>query len=126
MILDLLEKGKINSAEADRLLLALNASSVPEEQIPVGEDINTKDKQRRAHWMHIRVSELSTGKRKFSFILPIFFIKFGISFTESRVKLADDRKSLQAGREFFKDPVKGKVVDVSDPEDNERVEISFL
>jgi|GEM_PF-2844532 len=126
MILELLEKGKITSEEADKLLASLNPVDRAEAAEPVDLKAGYNNKPRRAHWMRIRVTELSSGKRKFSLLLPIFFIKFGISFTVRRVKTAEERDGLQTGREFFKDAVKGKVVDVSDPEDDERVEISFL
>lgn len=126
MILELLEKGKITSEEADKLLTSLKPEDRVETADPVELTLKYKDKPGRAHWMHIRVTEPSTGKRKFSLLLPIFFLKFGISVTERRVKTDKEREGLQAGKEFFRDAAKGKVVDVSDPEDDERVEISFL
>ncbi len=126
MILDLLEKGKISSEEADKLLLALHASPKGEVEEPVEINAEQNDKPRRAHWMRIRVTELSTGKRKFSLLLPIFFLHLGISFSERKVITEKERDGLQMGREFFKNAVKGKMVDASDPEDDERVEITFL
>lgn len=122
-ILELLDKGKINGAEAGKLLEELQPSQTsPVEQpgfVPGG-------KPKKAHWMQIRITQLSTGKRKFSMTLPIFFIRFGISFAKKQVETDEDRAAMQVGREFFRDPVKGKFVDTTDPEDDERVEITFL
>ena len=126
MILDLLEKGKINSEEADKLLSALNPAAHVEATQPVELDIETDEKPHKAHWMRIRVTELSTGKRKFGLLLPLIFLKLGISFSERQVKTDKEREGLLMGREFFRNAVKGKMVDASDPEDDERVEITFL
>ncbi len=126
MILELLEKGKITSEEAAKLLASLNTGDRMDTATTVDPSVENNDRPRQAHWMRIRVTEASTGKRKFNLLLPIFFMKFGISFTGRRVKTDEERVGLEAGREFFKNAVKGKFVDVSDPEDDERVEISFL
>lgn len=126
MILELLEKGKITAEEAEKIIACLT----PAEKAATVETQNftmeNSGKERRAHWMRIRVTEISTGKRKLSLLLPIFFLRFGISFTERRVKTEKERKGLQMGKAFFRNAVVGKVVDASDPEDDERVEITFL
>jgi hypothetical protein len=124
LILDLLEKGKISGEEADKLLVSLRSSDHTE--IPVELESETSDVQKRAHWIRIKVTELSTGKRRFSMILPIFFIRLGILFSGRWGNIDLDRGSLEMGKEFFRKPVKGKIVDASDPEDDEHVEISFL
>jgi hypothetical protein len=123
-VLDLLEKGKVTSQDADNLLAALRPSA-PTMELQEAANEPT-EKPRRAHWIRIRVTELSTGKRKFSMTLPIIFMRFGIQFGKRYTENSMDSDSFEAGKEFFRKPVKGNVVDVSDPEDDEHVEISFL
>ncbi len=124
MILDMLERGKITSDEADKLLVSLNpAGPGTEPEIAVDEPI---EKPRRAHWIRIRVTELSSGKRKFSMTLPLFFMRLGIRFGKHYTGDSLDSSSYDVGKEFFRKPVKGRVVDASDPEDDEHVEITFL
>jgi hypothetical protein len=124
MILDLLEKGKVTSEEADKLLTALKPSEPVVEPVPAA--FESGEKAQRAHWIRIRVSEKSSGKKKFSMTLPVFFIRLGILFGRRWTDSSLDDSSYEAGKEFFRQPVKGKVVDVADPEDDEHVEISFL
>jgi hypothetical protein len=124
MILDMLERGKVTSDEADKLLASLNPSQpVSEPEMAVND---SGEKPRRAHWIRIRVSELSTGKRKFAMTLPLFFMRLGIQLGKRYTSDSLDSSSFEVGKEFFREPVKGKVVDASDPEDDEHVEISFL
>ena len=124
MILDMLERGKVTSAEADKLLASLKPSGqLLKPEMVVGEPT---EKLRRAHWIRIRVTELSSGKKKFSMTLPLFFMRLGIHFGKHYTGDSLDKSSFEVGKEFFRKPVKGKVVDVSDPEDDEHVEISFL
>jgi hypothetical protein len=124
MILDMVERGKVTSEEADKLLASLKPTE-PEEAISVVVD-EPLEKPRRAHWISIRVTELSTGKKKFSMTLPVFLMRLGIQFGQRYTGDSLDISSYEVGKEFFRKPVKGKVVDVSDPEDDEHVEISFL
>jgi hypothetical protein len=124
MILDLLERGKVTSEEAEKLLAALQPSGPVADPEAVMEE--STEKPRRAHWIRIRVSELSTGKKKFSMTLPVFFMTLGVQFGKRYTDSGVDGSSFEAGKEFFRKPIKGKVVDVSDPEDDEHVEISFL
>ena len=124
MILDLLEKGKVTSEEADKLLAALKPSEPVIESVPAAPE--SSEKPRRAHWIRIRVTDLSEGKKKFSMTLPICFVRLGILFGKRWTDSSLDSSSFDVGKEFFRRPVKGKVVDVADPEDDEHVEISFL
>jgi hypothetical protein len=124
MILDLLEKGKVTSEEADKLLVALKPSEPV--AVPGAAATGSSEELQRAHWIRIRVTENSSGKKKFSMTLPIFLMRLGIRFGKRYTDSSLDSSSFEAGKEFFRRPVKGKVVDVADPDDDEHVEISFL
>lgn len=124
MILDLLDKGKVTSEEADKLLNAVRMSesfAKSESSTP-----ELSEKKQRAHWIRIKVSEISSGKKKFSLTMPVFFMRLGILLGKRWTDSSLDDSSFEAGKEFFRRPVKGNVVDVADPEDDEHVEISFL
>lgn len=126
-VLDLLEKGNITSTQAAELITVL--SSPPDfEKVQPADTARqvSAEKPRRAQWMRIRITELSTGKRKINLLLPIFFLKFGISFSEKRAITAEERDRLLMGKMFFKEAIIGKIVDTSDPDEDQRVEIAFL
>jgi hypothetical protein len=124
MVLDLLAQGKVTSEEADKLLAALSPSEPVSEVNAVGEE--PIEKSARAHWIRIRVKELSSGKRKFSMTIPIFLMRLGIQIGKRYTDDNLDGSTFELGKEFFRNPVKGKVVDASDLEDDEQVEITFL
>lgn len=120
-ILDLLEKGSISRSEAENLLTALSAAS----DKPAIE--TTRDEApKKAHWIQIRITQLSSGKRKLTLVVPLFLIRLGIAFSKRHADSDEDRAALLLGRDFFRNPIKGNIVDTSDPEDDERVEITFL
>lgn len=117
-ILGMVKEGKVTPEEAVKLLEALESSS--EEQI---ETPATK-----AKWFRVRVTDVKTNKAKVSVNLPIGIVDWalrtgtrvasfgGVDLNGMGVNLEELRGAINFG-------LKGKIVDVTDEDDGEHVEI---
>ncbi|MGD1995824.1 MAG: hypothetical protein PVH62_03515 [Anaerolineae bacterium] len=107
-ILKLIQDGQVTADEGAEMLDALKESR-REEARP-----SSRSKLR------IRVSNLKTGQAKVDINLPWSLVnagmKMGARFAGNEIKLEDFMEAVQAG-------AAGKIVEVLDEEDNERVEI---
>ena len=113
-ILKMVQNGQISAEEGATLLNALKEEAEPR---PSSEPVARTQQPRR---LRIRVSDLETGRNKVNIDLPWNLINVGMHmgarFTPEGIDLEEVMQALQAGTE-------GKIVDVEDAEDNERVEI---
>ena len=113
-ILKMVQGGQVSADEGARLLEALQES----EQPPVEAALPDRSQQPRR--LRVRVSDLDTGRNKVNIDLPWNLINVGMhmgaQFAPAEIDLEEVMRALQAGTE-------GKIVDVEDTEDNERVEI---
>ncbi len=109
-VLDRLAAGEISADEAARLLVP--ARSTPSKPVAPS--------SRR--WLHVRVSDLQTGKQRVSVNLPLTWVELGL-------KLGGQFTPEIAGLDFGEivqmlDQVEdGRIVEVEDLDDDERVEI---
>lgn len=114
-ILKMVEEGKLSAEEAARLLGALGKAR-QESQRPPGED------EGESRWLRVRVSDLATGKPKVNVTIPMRLVNVGLRVGArfipevEGVELQDLSKALAEG-------MTGKLIDVVDEEENERVEI---
>jgi len=78
------------------------------------------ERTRQPRRLRVRVSDLETGRNKVNIDLPWNLINVGMHmgarFAPEEIDLEEVMQALEAGTE-------GKIVDVEDAEDNERVEI---
>ncbi len=115
-ILKMIDDGKISADEGTSLLSTLsevrrgsNASGVPR-------------MQGTARWLRVRITDLPTGHSKASVQIPIALLdagmKIGANFAPEvgGVDMSTIMEALRAG-------VTGKIIDVVDDRDGERVEI---
>ncbi len=113
-ILKMIQKGQISAEEGATLLGALVREKEPS---PRPTSPTTRPQPRR---LRIRVSDLETGRHKVNINLPWNLINVGMHmgarFAPEEIDLEEVMQALQAGTE-------GKIVDVEDTEDKERVEI---
>jgi hypothetical protein len=115
-ILQMLEEGKISAEEAATLLRALEGGarrSAPPPPFPTGG-------QKR--FLRIQVTDMGTGSAKVNVTLPMGLVGAGLRMAE---RFAPDFEGfdLQELEELLASGVEGKLIDVMDQEDNERVEI---
>jgi len=113
-ILEMVEQGKLSTAEAMELLDALE----------VNEEVITS--QKKAKWLKVRVTNMD-GKPKVNVNIPMAFVAVGYNLAK---KFDKDLKNSGLDDIDFKEIVEavkngaeGKIVDVVDEEKQEKVEV---
>ncbi len=114
-ILKMIEEGKISAEEGAKLLQALAGKS---------------DKRRtsgalasdEARWLRVRVTDLDTGRNTVNVNIPMSLVAVGLKMG---ARFAPNVEGLDYEQitEAIKSGAQGKIVDVVDEEDGERVEI---
>jgi hypothetical protein len=112
-ILKMIEDGTISADEGAKLLAALEegaTKSVP--TIPAGP----------ARWMRVRVTDLNTGRAKVNVNLPMGLVNLGIKMG---ARFAPEMEDIDLDEiiQAIQDGAQGKIVEVEDEEDNERVQV---
>lgn len=115
-ILKLIEEGKISAEEGAKLLSALSDSrrNIPTPPRPPGSSA--------ARMLRVRVTDTRTGRSKASVQIPLALVdaglKIGAHFAPEvqGVDMSNVMEALRMG-------VTGKIIDVTDEEDGEHVEI---
>jgi hypothetical protein len=114
-ILKMVEVGKLSPEEAAQLLGALGKAR-QEGQRATGEEAG------ESRWLRVRVSDLTTGRPKVNVTIPMRLVNVGLRVGArfipevEGVELQDLSKALAEG-------MTGKLIDVVDEDENERVEI---
>jgi hypothetical protein len=116
-ILKMIEEGKISADEGSKLLAALSDTrrGIPAPPRPTGMGGT-------ARWLRIRVTDTRTGRSKASVQIPLALVdagmKIGAHFAPEveGVDMSNVMEALRMG-------VTGKIIDVTDEEDGEHVEI---
>lgn len=112
-ILKMVEDGKLKPDEAAQLLSALGRGERKRE-------VESSDADSR--WLRVRVTDLATGKQKVNINVPMRLVgvgmRVGARFVPD-VEGVDTKDLFQA----LQEGMTGKILDVVDEEDNERVEI---
>jgi hypothetical protein len=110
-ILKMVQDGQVTAEEAARLLEALKEKD---------QESDLSSRREGPRRLRIRVSDLETGRHKVNINLPWNLINVGMHmgarFAPEEINLEEVMQVIQAGTE-------GKIVDVEDEEDKERVEI---
>ncbi|MBM3124334.1 MAG: DUF2089 domain-containing protein [Chloroflexi bacterium] len=117
-ILKLIEEGKISADEGAKLLTALSDSNrgIPTPPRPPGMGGGP------ARWLRIRVTDIHSGRSKASVQIPLALVdagmKIGAHFAPEveGVDMSNVMEALRMG-------VTGKIIDVTDEQDGEHVEI---
>lgn len=109
-ILKMIEAGKISAEEGARLLEALESHE------------ERKERGRpKARWLRVRVTDLNTGRHKVNINLPMGLMDIGAKIGAKFAAPADlDLEELMSA---IREGAEGKIIDVEDLEDNERVQI---
>ena len=112
-ILEMIQRGQITAEEGARLLDALR-------QAPSAGTDQPGDRRKTPRQLHIRVTDLETGRHKVDMRMPWSLVNVGVGmgarFAREEIKVEDFVEAVQAGAD-------GKIIDVVDEEDSERVEI---
>ncbi|MCC7118185.1 MAG: hypothetical protein IT310_06635 [Anaerolineales bacterium] len=117
-ILKMIEEGKISADEAAKLLAALSEPRRPGFPTPP----RPPGMGGGARWLRIRVTDTRTGRSKAAVQIPLALVdaglKIGAHFAPEvqGVDMSNVMEALRMG-------VMGKIIDVTDEEDGEHVEI---
>jgi hypothetical protein len=117
-ILKMIEEGKLSAEEGTKLLAALGNKRAPTPPRVPG----TPGMPGGARWLRIRVTDVRTGRSKASVQIPLALVdagmKIGAHFAPEveGVDMSNVMEALRSG-------VTGKIIDVTDEEDGEHVEI---
>ena len=112
-ILKMIEDGTITADEGAKLLAALEEGATKTEQTsPSGQ----------ARWMRVRVTDLNTGRSKVNVNLPMGLVNIGVKMG---ARFAPEMEDIDLDEivKAIQDGAQGKIVEVEDEEDNERVQI---
>ncbi|MBN1401517.1 MAG: hypothetical protein JXA74_11810 [Anaerolineae bacterium] len=112
-ILKMIENGHISAEEGAQLLSALEEASTKEE----GEE-----RGGRAKWFRVRVTDKKTGRNKVNVNIPMGLVNVGMRIG---AKFAPEMEDLDFSEvmDAIKTGTRGKIIEVEDDEDGERVEI---
>ena len=115
-ILSMVAEGTITADEGARLLAALEPASTKKDTRP----LTTEPSKPR--WLRIRVTDLETGRGKVNVNLPMSLVKIG---TRLGARFAPELEGMNLHDiiEQMKTGAQGKIIEVEDVEDGERVEI---
>jgi hypothetical protein len=114
-ILKMIEDGKLSPEEGTKLLIALSEKRPPTPPRPPG-------KPGGPRWLRIRVTDVNTGRSKASVQIPLALVdagmKIGAHFAPEveGVNMSNVMDAVRSG-------MTGKIIDVTDEEDGEHVEI---
>jgi len=117
-ILKMVEAGQLTAEEAAKLLAAMEAGAEKEQDS--GPQPGAAGQP--ARWLRIRVTDEATGKRKVNVNLPIGMVNVAMKVGS---KFAPEIKDFNVDEIFeaIQRGAQGKIVEVQDEEDGERVEI---
>lgn len=119
-ILNMVKEGKLTVEDATKLLEALDAGSADEAEASQG--------QGKAKWLRIRITDSKTNRPKVALNLPIGIVDWALR-TGSRVAafggadLGGMGINLEELRAAINFGLKGRIVDVTDEEESQHVEI---
>ncbi len=114
-ILKMIEEGKLSAEEGTKLLSALSGPRVPTPPRPPGMPGSPR-------WLRIRVTDTRTGRAKASVQIPLALVDAGMKIGAhyapevEGVNMSNVMEAIRSG-------VTGKIIDVTDEEDGEHVEI---
>ena len=112
-ILKMLEEGKLSAEEAARLLKALGKPRPERRSVPPGSE---------AKWLRVRVIDLKSGRTSVNVNLPMSLVNVGLKLGAQFVPDTEGIDFRQV-QEALRAGLTGKIVDVEDVEEGQRVEI---
>jgi len=113
-ILKMVEDGQISAEEGAKLLSALSSGSRAKSSSVTAPG--------QAKWLRVRVMDLNSGRNKVNVNIPMSLVNVGIKMG---ARFAPDVEGLDFDEimEAIRSGAQGKILDVVDEEDGERVEI---
>ncbi len=115
-ILKMIEEGKISAAEGAELLRALDTKNERSQPLePMKGSSNPR-------WFRVRVTDMQTGRNKVNVNIPMGLVNVGIKMG-ARFAPEIEGAQFDSIMEAVRSGQLGKIMDITDDEDGERVEI---
>lgn len=117
-ILKMVEDGKVSAEDGAKLLAALDESrrsARPTPPAPPGTTANGR-------WLHIRVTDIKNGRPKVNVNIPMGLVNVGLKMG-AKFAPEVDGLDVQQIADAVNSGMTGKIIDVTDEEDGEHVEI---
>jgi hypothetical protein len=117
-ILKMVEEGKVSAEDGAKLLAALDDSRRNTRTTPPPPPGTTAN----GHWLHIRVTDVKNGRPKVNVNIPMGLVNVGLKMG---AKFAPEVEGLDVQQiaDAVNSGMTGKIIDVTDEEDGEHVEI---
>ncbi len=114
-ILKMIEEGKISAKEGAELLRALEKTTPSQSYEPLKGASNPR-------WFRVRVTDMSSGRQKVNVNIPIGLVNVGLRMG---ARFAPEMEDMDFNKvmEAVRSGQQGKIMDVTDEESGERVEI---
>jgi len=112
-ILKMVDEGKITAEEGAKLLSALGESRTPPRKPTL------RGTGGGARWLRVRVTDTASGKAKATVNLPLGLVDAGLNIASQYVEGVNFDELVEA----INAGAAGKIIDVTDEEDGEHVEI---
>jgi hypothetical protein len=116
----MIEEGKITAEEGAKLLSALAESRKSNPTPSAGLSLTNTGGE--ARWFRVRITDLATGKPKVNVNIPMGLVSVGLKMG-ARFAPGVDNEHMDALAAALRSGAVGKVIDVTDDEDGEHVEI---
>jgi len=111
-ILKMIEEKQITAEEGARLLEALRTGRASAE----------RDETARARWLRVRVTDRASGKLKVNVNIPVGLIDVGLKMG-ARFAPEMNGMDFSAIQAAIRGGMQGRIIEVDDEKDDERVEI---
>jgi hypothetical protein len=111
-ILKMIEEGKVSAEEGAKLLTALASANRPAGGLSAS----------GAKWLRVRVTDINNGRSKASVQIPISLMEAGMKIG-AHFAPEIDGVNMDQLMEALRTGMTGKIIDVTDDEDGEHVEI---
>ena len=117
-ILKMVEDGKVSAEDGAKLLAALDESRRNTRSTPTPPPGTTAN----GRWLHIRVTDIKNGRPKVNVNIPMGLVNVGLKMG---AKFAPEVEGLDVQQiaDAVNSGMTGKIIDVTDEEDGEHVEI---
>lgn len=112
-ILKMIADKQITAEEGARLLEALRVADA---------EAQGRTEPPRARWLRIRVTERTTGRVKLNVTIPIGLVDVGLKMG-ARFAPEMAGMDVSAIKAALRDGIRGRIIEVDDEKDDERVEI---
>ncbi len=114
-ILKMIEEGKISASEGAELIRALDRDNAGKEKEPL-------KGASAPRWFRVRITDTSTGKDKVNVNIPMGLVNVGMKMG-ARFAPEIEGVEFEKVTELIQSGAQGKVMDIIDNEEGERVEI---